>query len=578
MLFDVAVPEMPPAGVLVYDAPEWVHESSRVIVQIGKYSHTGFILGPTKQNLPHEVEIKPVQAVIDTECVLEPDIWDLALWAGKVSMCGVSSSLRAVLPRAFIDGEKIKAPPLIEEEHKHFRERNCFNPFDYERVNFYLSELEKPERTLILFPTKETAKNFYEQLPESIKTEALLWPSKNIFPAWTSAHFKHVRIVVGSAGAVFAPLRPQKIIIEGEASPSYILPYALNLSARTLAGRRAVMLGAELITAGKIPSLKTYLRTKPKPPEIPDRKNIILADMYHSRKEQEHGIEGTIPLTFSLVKRTYRELSQGHNVLWILDRLGESSEVFCNNCGQSVKCPKCNNIMRSINDGNMLKCKRCGAVIELPEKCGNCGHNFFMGKRPGIEALAKIAEKHYPGVKLYVKGAKKSNMKGLIISTQRGLELCGNVNLSLIAWLDLDLELWSPDDNSRLNVYSMLYESYYRGRERNSDRKVLIQARKDGMKFAFYFAEGWEKFIREELKSRENLMLPPYGFVAEIVAEKRSKITREEIAKFLGDAGLFVMDPGEEDLPLYVSTDSLEAVRKILEPFSRYLKITVRSE
>ncbi len=578
MLFDVAVPEMPPAGVLVYEAPEGLPASSRVIVQVGKHSHTGFVLGQTEQNLPPEVEIKPVEGIIDAHCVLEPDIWDMALWAGKVSMCGASASLRAVLPEMFIEGERIKAPPIIHEEKTKFRERNCFNPFDAERVNFYLSELQKPERTLILFPTKESAKNFYEQLPENLKPEALLWPAKNIFTAWKQAHFKQVRIVIGSVGAVFAPLRPQRIIIEEEARPSYILPYRLNLSARTLAGRRALTLGAELITAGRIPSLKTYLRTKPKPPEIPDRKNIVLADMYHSHREQEHGIEGTIPLTFSLVKRTYRELSQGHNVLWILDRLGESSEVFCRHCGQSVKCPKCNNIMRSIHDGNMLRCHVCGTVIELPEKCGNCGDDFFVGKRPGIEALAKIAGKYYPKVKLYVKGAKKSHMKGLIISTQRGLELCSNVNISLVAWLDLDLELWRPEDSSRLNVYSMLYESYYRGRERDSDRKVLIQARKDGIKFAGYFAEGWEKFIREELQSRKNFMLPPFGFVVENVVEKRSKITRMEIVRFLEDSGLFVMDPGDDDSPLYISTDSLEAVRKILEPLSRYLKITVRSE
>ena len=510
--------------------------------------------------------------------MIDPDIWDMALWAGKVSMCGVSAALRAILPRPVIEGEELKAPPLIHEGHKNFHEINCFNPFDNERVNFYLSELEKPERTLMLFPTKETAKNFYDNLPEHIKTQSLLWTTKSQYQSWLLVHEKNVRIVIGTSGAVFAPLRPQKIIIEDESSEGYMLQRTPHLSARTLAGRRALTLGAELITGGRVPSLKTYLRAKPKPPEIPDRKNIVLADIYHSRREEEHGIEGNIPLTFSLVKRTYRELAQGHNVIWILDRLGESSEVFCRHCGQSVKCPKCSNIMRSIHDGNILRCHLCGTIIELPEKCNNCGHDFFMGKRPGIEALAKIAGKYYPNVKLYVKGAKKNSMKGLIISTQRALELLDTVKTSLVAWLDLDLELWRPEHNSSFNVYLMLYESYYRGRDRNSDRKVLIQARRDGMKLAHFFAEGWEKFIREELQERENLMLPPYGFVVEIVVEKNSKITREKIVELLEDSGLFVMDPGEEDLPLYVSTDSLEAVRKVLEPLHKFLKITVRSE
>ena len=78
-------------------------------------------------------------------------------------------------------------------------------------------------------------------------------------------------------------------------------------------------------------------------------------------------------------------------------------------------------------------------------------------------------------------------------------------------------------------------------------------------------------------------MLPPYGYIAEV--ECSSKILRGEIMDSLIDAGIFVMDPGDDSQPLYVSTESLEAVRKILEPkiFLRntkkhYIKITVRSE
>lgn len=573
MLFDVAIPEMPPAGVLIYESPKDILPSSRVIVEIGKRLHAGFILGRTQKDLTG-IKAKPVEGIIDGG-IIEPDIWDMALWAGNISMCGVSSALRAILPKQIIEGEKIKSPPDIAAQNTHFHERNYFNPFDSERVNFFAAELEKPERTLILFPSRNTAKAFYEYLPSHIKAESLLWPERNIFPAWKSAHYKQIRIVIGSAGAVFAPLKPQKIIIEDEANSSYVLPYRLNLSARSLAGRRALTLGAELITAGRIPSLKTYIRTKPEPPEIPERKNIILADIYHSRKETEHGIDGNIPLTFSLIIRTYRELAQGNNVLWILDRQGESSEVFCSHCGQSVKCSKCGHVMGSVNDGNILRCSLCGYACELPDKCGNCGSDFFMGKRPGIEALAKIVSKYYPRVKLYVKGSRKDRMKGLIISTQRGLELCNHINPSLVAWLDLDLELWRQDHSSRYNVYSMLYESYYRGRRRGDSRKVLIQARNNGMKTAQFLSEGWGKFIPDELKTRKDFMLPPYGCIVEV--EIGGKIQRRDIITMLEDEGIFVMDSGD-DSPLYMNVSSLETVRKILEPFSKYLTITVRSE
>ena len=82
---------------------------------------------------------------------------------------------------------------------------------------------------------------------------------------------------------------------------------------------------------------------------------------------------------------------------------------------------------------------------------------------------------------------------------------------------------------------------------------------------------------------RQDFMLPPFGYIVEV--ECSSRILRGEIMDSLMDAGMFVMDPGDEGQPLYVSTDSIEAVRKLIEPKiflrntkSQYIKITVRSE
>ena len=239
--------------------------------------------------------------------------------------------------------------------------------------------------------------------------------------------------------------------------------------------------------------------------------------------------------------------------------------------------------MQSRNDGNLLKCRRCGMLRDLPPKCEKCGYDFLSGKRPGLDALAKIAGKYFPDVHIYDEYSEISAMKGLILSTSRGLELCGKIDPSLVAWLDFDYELWRPEHTNRFSVYSMLLESYWRGRTRDSERKILIQARRKGMRLAEFLAGGWARFIPYELRTRRDFMLPPYGYIAEV--ECSSKILRGEIMDSLIDAGIFVMDPGDDSQPLYVSTESLEAVRKILEPkiFLRntkkhYIKITVRSE
>ena len=587
MLIDVAVPEMS-LNSLTYESSINLQEGSRVIVEVVGSLHTGFVIGRSEKKLSSDIIIKPVEGIIDNECLIDPDIWNMSLWAAKVCMCGTAEALKAFIPRPFYMGEVINSPEISVSVNGKFNEKNFFHPLDSERVKFFISELEKPGRTLILFPQKETAKSFFKNLPDKLKSEALLWPSDNskkLWQSWKLIHEKKFRIVIAPPGGISAPLMPEKIIVDDEANPAYILPHNLNLSARSLAGHRASFINAEFITAGRMPSLKTYMRKNPKEIIIPERKYIILSDIYHSRtkKEEINGVKGNIPLTYSLIKNTYRELSKGHNVIWILNRKGEASEIFCEKCGNIITCQKCGGIMQARNDGNILRCRKCGFICRLPEKCNKCGCDFLTGRRPGLDALAKITGKYYNDVHIYSEGVKSSSVHGLILSTQRGLELCGKIDVNLISWLDLDAELWSQDYGTRFNVFNMLMESYWRGRENNPERKVLIQSRKTGMKIAEFLYQGWSRFIPDELKNRYEFMLPPYGYIIEILFS--SKKTRENMLDTFMNAGIFVMDPGDDKLPIYVNTDSIETVRKLIEPEmlirntkNKYIKITVRNE
>ena len=237
--------------------------------------------------------------------------------------------------------------------------------------------------------------------------------------------------------------------------------------------------------------------------------------------------------------------------------------------------------MQARNDGDILRCRRCGMLRCLPPKCEKCGYGFLSGKRPGIEALAKIAGKYFADVHIFAEGG--TDVHGLILSTSRVLSSLGEIQPSLVAWLDLDSELWRMNHDNRFNVYSMLCESYWRGRKFDSERKILIQARRNGMRLAEFLAGGWTRFIRNELGARQDFMLPPYGYIVEV--ECSSENLRDDIISSFMDAGIFVMDPGDISQPLYVNCESLEAVRKVIEPKmfvrntkSQYIKITVRSD
>ena len=212
----------------------------------------------------------------------------------------------------------------------------------------------------------------------------------------------------------------------------------------------------------------------------------------------------------------------------------------------------------------------------MPDKCEECGHKFFRGKRPGIEALAKIVKSYYPKVKLYKKDSDPAAMRGLILTTDRGFELLHTVKPSLVAWLDLDSELWGDDYDLRCKVFGKLCRSLYAGQDSEHSRKILVQARHSGLKVAEFLAQGWSRFLADELKAREDFMMPPFAYMIEL--DGGVTITRETVIAALENKDLFVMDPGDESKPVRVMTDSLDEVAEIVAPYSHEFRITVRSE
>ena len=106
-LIDVVIPELN-VGTLTYDCPKNLNPGARVIVEVGKFLRTGFILGASTKKLSSDIKIKSVTGIIDEEFISDYDIWKMALWSGKICMCGAGAALKAILPRALITGEREK--------------------------------------------------------------------------------------------------------------------------------------------------------------------------------------------------------------------------------------------------------------------------------------------------------------------------------------------------------------------------------------------------------------------------------------------------------------------------------------
>ena len=98
------------------------------------------------------------------------------------------------------------------------------------------------------------------------------------------------------------------------------------------------------------------------------------------------------------------------------------------------------------------------------------------------------------------------------------------------------------------------------------------------MKVAKFFPQGWSKFFPVELAERREFNLPPFGYVIEI--ETQNSKLREKILDAFFDAGIFVMDSGDESQPLHINTESLEPIEKVFSAIKfspKELKITMQN-
>ncbi|MCL2009323.1 MAG: hypothetical protein FWG71_02100 [Synergistaceae bacterium] len=549
-------------------------EGVRVKVPVRTGKRVGFVCGAGEAPPPGHIKLKPLEAVLDDVPVLGDELWNLAGWMGNTFLCGAGEALLLICPAQILRGDSFSYVPsrLEDQDNRAFHEVSFYNPVDGERFAYYRDALsEGGKRTLLLFPEVEMASAFFAGMSEALKSDALLWPSgggKKLWDAWKRTASGEARVVVGSSGAAFVPLCFDEAIVDDESNPAYILPRAPKISARSIVGRRALTLKAKLILGGRMPSARTYMRSKPEYHAQPQRSNLVFVDA-RSFKKETPGVEGGLPIAPSLIERTESVLAQGRWAFWIMDRKGQAGEVYCCDCGASLCCLRCKGTTRSESRGDIagLRCLRCGERTSLPSRCPACRGSLLLGKRPGLEALLPLAAKFMKGRPVILgepgKPGKNSGEPSLMLGTRGLLSLCDSLDVGLVAWLDPDAEARKADYNARFQAFSMVWESCWRGLQ-NGERVVLMQVRGSGDSWRNVLRLGWGHFWKGELREREKLGLPPYGLLVQIDLPKNEN--KRGLIESLERENIMAMDSGEENSPLWVAAKSTERLRVALAP------------
>jgi primosomal protein N' (replication factor Y) (superfamily II helicase) len=456
--------------------------------------------------------------------------------------------------------------------------------------------LEADRQALVLVPEIALA----DQIVRSFRIRfgslvAVAHSAQNVaerWASWMAALGGQARIMIGPRSAIFAPLNGLGlIVVDEEHDPAYKQEEGIRYNARDLAvvlGRLAqcpVVLGSATPSSesfynarrGRYRLLRMARRVMERPMAEVD---IIDLRQEFARAQKSEAAAGTgkksnepqaVPLSAPLIDALRANLAAGGQSVVFLNRRGFHNFLQCHLCGVVISCPNCSVSMTFHMRDRSLRCHWCGARVPAPDACPECNGFGLVGQGFGTERLTEALAAMLPQARIERMDSDTSGRRGVrlelverlrrgeidvMVGTQmitKGFDLPG-VTLVGVVLADLGLNL--PDFRSAERTFQLLTQ--VAGRAGRGERlgRVLIQTYAPHH-YSIRAArdQDYERFIRRELRLRQELGWPPFSRMALVriegpeaaavaaMAERAAKALRGQVDKGVKGDAMRVLGP-----------------------------------
>ncbi|HVB79187.1 MAG TPA: primosomal protein N' [Candidatus Binataceae bacterium] len=452
--------------------------------------------------------------------------------------------------------------------------------------------LEAGRQVLLLVPEIALA----DQIVRSFRARfgplvAVAHSAQNVaerWASWMAALEGQARIMIGPRSAIFAPLNGLGlIVVDEEHDPAYKQEEGIRYNARDLAvmlGRLApcpVVLGSATPSSesfynarrGRYRLLRMARRVLERPMaevEIVDLRQEFKKDLARERNgvaagaAKKHDEPRAVPLSAPLLDALRANLAAGGQSVVFLNRRGFHNFLQCHLCGVVISCANCSVSMTFHMRDRSLRCHWCGAHAPAPEACPECNGFGLVGQGFGTERLTEALCAMLPQARIERMDSDTSGRRGMrlelverlrrgeidvMVGTQmitKGFDLPG-VTLVGVVLADLGLNL--PDFRAAERTFQLLTQ--VAGRAGRGERlgRVLIQTYAPHH-YSIRAArdQDYERFIRRELRLRQELGWPPFSRMALVriegaeaaavaaMAERAAKALRNQAKDAKSDA------------------------------------------
>lgn len=345
-------------------------------------------------------------------------------------------------------------------------------------------------------------------------------------------------VILGARSAVFAPVpHLGLIIIDEEHEPSYKQEETPKYHAREVALQRAAMSKAVVLLGSATPAMESYCRARPGGPyrlitlaNRVDHRKLPVVQIVDLKKEMA---EGNLSI-FSkpLVQALYHRLERGEKSILFLNRRGLATFVVCRECGQVMKCPRCE-ISLTLHNNGRLRCHYCGYAVKTPGVCPGCSGNTIRSFGMGTQRVEEELKKHFPDCEIIRMDADTTSRRGshkklldqfnqggskVLIGTQmiaKGLDI---PQVTLVGVISADLSLHMPDFRSAERTFQLLTQVAGRAGRGEIPGEVIIQTYDPGH-FSILTARQHDfiTFYAQEMSVRKALCYPPFSHLIRVL-------------------------------------------------------------
>lgn len=375
---------------------------------------------------------------------------------------------------------------------------------------------------------------------------------------WKGVLSGQIKITVGARSALFLPFQNLKmIVVDEEHDSSYKQEDGVLYQARDMAVVRGKIADAPVILASATPSIETYCNVVGKKYQhvvLPERfagavmPDIILSDM---RQKKRGPIRFISPL---LETHLSRNLKNGNQSLLFLNRRGYAPLILCRSCGERLKCPHCSAWLIEHKQKNKLLCHHCGYERSIPKVCPNCqAENMFVSCGPGVERILEETEHLFPNARTalitsdtldnihefdHILNKIASRELDILIGTQILAKGHHFADLTLVGIIDADMSLSGGDLRAGERTFQLLQQVMGRaGREQKKGIAIIQTYSPDNLIIQALQKNDRALFLREEIKARKLLNMPPFGQLAAFVISSKNQVrayqTSRQIATFI---------------------------------------------